>query len=89
MKDGHIQVLLRNLPGVGVTLREGKKSLKTWKLKNPKESFYVQDTLTVALPKLADGDYTVEAVNGKLSDQTVADRPFMWPTTRAVSPFPR
>ena len=70
VKDGHIQVLLRNLPGVGVTLREGKKSLKTWKLKNPKESFYVQDTLTVALPKLADGDYTVEAVNGKLSAQT-------------------
>ena len=70
VKDGHIQMLLRNLPGAGVTLREGKKSLKTWKLKNPKESFYVQDTLTVALPKLADGDYTVEAVNGKLSAQT-------------------
>ena len=67
IRDRHIQVLLRNLPQVNVTLREGKKSLKTWKLKNPKESFYVQDTLTVALPKLADGDYTVEAVNGKLS----------------------
>ena len=70
VKDKNIQVLLRNLPGVSVTLREGKKSLKTWKLKNAKESFYVQDTLTVALPKLADGDYTVEAVNGKLSAQT-------------------
>ncbi len=69
VKDKNIQVLLRNLPGVSVTLREGKKSLKTWKLKNAKESFYVQDTLTVALPKLADGDYTVEAVNGKLSAQ--------------------
>ena len=68
--DGQIQVLLRNLPGVGVTLREGKKSLKTWKLKNEKESFYVWDTLSVALPKLVDGDYTVEAVNGKLSAQT-------------------
>ena len=67
--DGQIQVLLRNFPGVGVTLREGKKSLKTWKLKNEKESFYVWDTLSVALPKLADGDYTVEAVNGKLSAQ--------------------
>ena len=69
VKDKNIQVLLRNLPGVSVTLREGKKSLKTWKLKNAKESFYVQDTLTVALPKRADGDYTVEAVNGKLSAQ--------------------
>ena len=68
--DGQIQVLLRNLPGVGVTLRDGKKSLKTWKLKNEKESFYVWDTLSVALPKLVDGDYTVEAVNGKLSAQT-------------------
>ena len=68
--DGQIRVLLRNLPGVGVTLRDGKKSLKTWKLKNEKESFYVWDTLSVALPKLVDGDYTVEAVNGKLSAQT-------------------
>ena len=67
--DGQIRVLLRNLPGVGVTLRDGKKSLKTWKLKNEKESFYVWDTLSVALPKLVDGDYTVEAVNGKLSAQ--------------------
>jgi len=69
VKDGHIQVLLRNLSQVNVTLREDKKSLKTWKLKNPKESFYVRDTLVVALPKLEDGDYTVEAVNGKLTDQ--------------------
>ena len=69
VKDGQIQVLLRNLSQVNVTLREDKKSLKTWKLKNPTETFYVPDTLVVALPKLADGDYTVEAVNGKLTDQ--------------------
>ena len=69
VREQHIEVLLRNLTQVTVTLREGKKSLKTWKLKNTKESFYVPDTLLVALPKLADGDYTVEAVNGKLSAQ--------------------
>ena len=50
VKDKNIQVLLRNLPGVSVTLREGKKSLKTWKLKNAKESFYVQDTLRWPCP---------------------------------------
>ena len=70
IKDRQVQVQLRNLPQVNVTLREGKKTLKTWKLKNPGESFYVPDTLTVALPELADGDYTVEAVSGKIQSQT-------------------
>ena len=62
-----IIVLLRNLDRATVTLRSGQKSLKTWKAVNPIGSFYVKDTLTLQMPDLEDGDYTVEAVNGKLS----------------------
>ena len=69
LRDRRIRVQLRNLPQVTVNLRNGKKVLKTWKLKNTVGSFYVPDTLSVAMPGLADGDYTVEALNGKLSDQ--------------------
>ena len=69
LRDRRIRVQLRNLPQVTVNLRDGKKVLKTWKLKNTVGSFYVPDTLSVAMPGLADGDYTVEALNGKLSDQ--------------------
>lgn len=69
LRDRRIRVQLRNLPQVTVNLRDGKKVLKTWKLKNTVGSFYMPDTLSVAMPGLADGDYTVEALNGKLSDQ--------------------
>ena len=62
-----IIVLLRNLDRATVTLRSGQKSLKTWKAVNPIGSFYVKDTLTLQMPDLEDGDYTVEAVSGKLS----------------------
>ncbi len=64
-----IIVLLRNLDRATVTLRSGQKSLKTWKAVNPIGSFYVKDTLTLQMPDLEDGDYTVEAVNGKLISQ--------------------
>ena len=64
-----IIVLLRNLDRATVTLRSGQKNLKTWKAVNPIGSFYVKDTLTLQMPDLEDGDYTVEAVNGKLISQ--------------------
>lgn len=60
-------VLLKNLDQASVTLRSEKKTVKTWKVKNPVNSFYVQDTVKLDLPTLADGDYTLEAKNGKLS----------------------
>lgn len=71
-----VRVLLKNLPGATLTLYKGisdtdkdKKAVKSWSLKNPRGSFYVTDTLEVALPKLADGSYYVEAVQGKESAQ--------------------
>ena len=61
-------IVFRNLKEAKVTLTHDGKTLKTWKAVNPVGSFYVQDSLLLALPKLADGDYRVEAVSGKLSD---------------------
>ena len=62
-----IQVLLRNMPGAKVTLYQGKEALQSWKLDNPARRFYVQDTLTAAMPVLKDGRYELEAVGGKES----------------------
>ena len=61
-------VTFRNLDKATLTLLQDKDKLKTWNLTNPTRSFYVKDTVKVDLPELGDGSYTLEAVNGKLSD---------------------
>ena len=67
LQDKQVCVAFRNLDKATLTLREDKKTLKTWNLANPDRSFYVYDTVKVALPELGDGSYTLEAVNGKLT----------------------
>ena len=67
LEDKDVCVTFRNLDKATLTLREGDKTVKTWNLTNPTRSFYVYDTVRVALPTLGDGAYTLEAVNGKLS----------------------
>ena len=67
LEDKDVCVTFRNLDKATLTLREDKKTLKTWNLANPTRSFYVYDTVKVALPTLGDGAYTLEAVNGKKS----------------------
>ena len=64
-----VKVLFQNLYHANLTLREGKKTLKTWQLANLTRSYYLQDTVTVDLPGLPDGSYTLEAVSGKLTAQ--------------------
>ena len=61
-------VTFRNLDKATLTLLQDKTKLKTWNLTNPTQSFYVRDTVKVDLPELGDGSYTLEAVNGKISD---------------------
>ena len=68
-KEGKAQVRFRNLKAATVTLREGKKTVKTWNAANPTGSFYVQDTVWLDLPVLPDGEYTLEAKNGQISDE--------------------
>ena len=65
LEDKDVCVTFRNLDKATLTLREGDKTIKTWNLTNPTRSFYVQDTVRVALPALGDGAYSLEAVNGK------------------------
>ena len=64
-----VKVLFQNLYHANLTLREGKKTLKTWQLANLTRSYYLQDTVTVDLPGLPDGSYTLEAVSGELTAQ--------------------
>ena len=70
LKDNQACVIFRNLDKATLTLREDKKTLQTWNVTNPTGSFYVQDTVKIDLPKLGDGSYTLEAVNGKFSGST-------------------
>ena len=70
----NMTVVFRNLSKARLTLREGKRKLQTWDVKNDVKSFYVQDSVQIALPQLPDGSYTLEAVNGKLSDFTEYDQ---------------
>ena len=65
LEDKDVCVTFRNLDKATLTLREGDKTIKTWNLTNPTRSFYVHDTVRVALPALGDGAYSLEAVNGK------------------------
>ena len=62
-----ITVLFRNLTSATVKLYKGKTVVTTWNAKNPTGSFYVRDTVRLALPGLPDGSYRAEAVNGKIS----------------------
>ena len=65
---GNLLVLFRNLKTAKVSLyqNDAKTAYKTWDAKNPTGSFYKKDTLRIALPKLSDGDYHAEVVNGKI-----------------------
>ena len=65
---GNLVVLFRNMATAKVNLYQdsAKKAYKTWDVKNPAGSFYKRDTVKIALPKLADGDYHAEVINGKV-----------------------
>lgn len=70
VEGGKVQVLFQNMVRATVTLREGEKTLKTWKVENPSRSFYVKDTVCLPLPILPDGDYSLEVREGFLGNET-------------------
>ena len=64
-----ILVVFRNLEKADVTLSTAgvkrPKTLYRWKkVKNPVQSFYVKDTVRIALPSLPDGEYQILATSG-------------------------
>ena len=65
--DGKIWAYVRNLASVEVKVyqEDSNKPVFTETLTNSRNSFYAQDTLKVALPKLDDGSYQVKFSNGK------------------------
>ena len=65
--DGKIRAYVRNLSSVDVKVyqEDSSKPLFTATLTNPRRSFYAQDTLETALPKLDDGSYLVKFSSGK------------------------
>ena len=64
-----VKVFFQNLPYATLYMREGDRILRSWTLENPTRSFYVKDSTVMALPAIADGDYTFEAVHGSVSAQ--------------------
>ena len=68
IKDGKILVLLQNLKSAKLSMspdEAGSKTVLSESLANPKCSFYVKDTVSVDLPVVDDGDYVIDAKNGK------------------------
>lgn len=67
-EDGKILVLLQNLKSAKLSMSPddaGSKTVLSESLANPKCSFYVEDTVSVDLPVVDDGDYVIVAKNGK------------------------
>lgn len=75
-----IAVDFQNLDEAAATMYccvDGNKGQKvaSWRVKNPARSFYLTDVSTIPIPeKLDDGEYVIEAVNGKLSSTTYYNR---------------
>ncbi len=69
VEKGQALVIMQNLSRARFTLRSGEKQVFTQDVTNPIGSFYVKDTLSVALPSLPDGEYQAEAVSGRLTDE--------------------
>ena len=70
----NLVVLFRNLSEANVSLFQdgAKKAMKTWTAKNQTKSFFVRDTVKLAIPEqLADGDYRAEAKSGKYEDSAL------------------
>lgn len=68
LEDGKILVLLQNLKSAKLSMSPddaGSKTVLSESLANPKCSFYVEDTVSVDLPVVDDGDYVIVAKNGK------------------------
>ena len=71
VKKDTIELAFRNLQGAKVTVSQDKDVVTTWNTVNNVNSFYVYDSLKLAIPALKDGTYQVKAVNGNItSDAT-------------------
>ena len=70
VEKGVASILLRNIPSARVRILDGKKELFDRTLDNPVRSYYVMDTLTLDLPALDDGTYTLKVTGGKATAES-------------------
>ena len=63
--DDVLTIGLRNLESVRVSIFKDREKIFEQSLDNPAKSFYAIDTLTMELPELADGSYSIKLVSGK------------------------
>ena len=63
--DDVLTIGLRNLESVRVSIFKDREKIFERSLDNPAKSFYAIDTLTMELPELADGSYSIKLVSGK------------------------
>ena len=74
VEDGKIIVCLRNIDELRLKMfpsEETKRLILDKTLKNDKNSFFVEDTLKLDLPAVADGDYKILADAGKSTSRHI------------------
>ena len=64
IKDGTMQLVFQNVPYATVTISKGKKNVYRKKILNPIRSYYINDTVRLALPPIDDDTYAFKAVCG-------------------------
>ncbi|MCR4824732.1 MAG: hypothetical protein K5849_05170 [Bacteroidales bacterium] len=67
-------IRVRNLPELKVRILDGKKEVFATTVENRKNSFYVQDTLSLDLPALDDKAYTLKCTAGKVETESVYEK---------------
>ena len=64
VKDGNVQLMLRNLDKVKVRLQHKKETVFETVLRNTEGSYHALDTMSLDLPELDDGDYLLQCFSG-------------------------
>ena len=65
VKNGEVRLALRNLDKVRVKITRNEDKVYETLLENPAGSFYAPDTLTLDLPPIDDGEYSIICYDGK------------------------
>lgn len=69
VEEGLLTATIRNLPGVGLTVKDKEKTVFSTRIDNPAKSYYRQDTVKIQLPAFDDGTYNIECKEGKVSSE--------------------
>ncbi len=72
--QGKATLYVRNVPSVRLRILDGKKEVFDQEVKNPVNSFYIQDTLSLELPAIDDKDYTIKCTGEKVETESEYSR---------------